>query len=221
MAEIPETKRSPTQERNYLDEARDRANRFTLNRIVSKVKKDPAADLTGFLGQQLKKYPTLVENLAQSARAKKPEHEAGANYGASRDKPQTPSESLLVSPELPLEILHPLSSRLLKLSSECEAACTADDLSGPLSKVFLTAMNRRLSEAECLHQIHSNFVLSLGPSVAVKINGSLDPDHISNLRYLNSGIPDMPAPQCLGAFQNGRRSYFFQSRVPGVPLESV
>jgi len=221
MAEIPETTTSATSERNYLDEARELANRLTLNRVASKLKSDPAADLTDFLSKQLKKYPVFVDSLAKSARAKSQQNETVMNDAGKRHEPPGLPTSLLISPELPLEILHPLSSHLLELAFEGESVCAIDGLSDPLSKAFLGAINRRLSEAECLHELHGNFVLGLGPSVAVKISGSLDPDHISNLHYVNSRIPDMPAPQCLGAFRNGRLSYFFLTRVPGVTLESV
>lgn len=133
---------------------------------------------------------------------------------------ETP-EIKTVSAELPVEIVYPLNSRLLELLFEGEEVRAADDLSTSLSEDIVAALNRRLAEAECLHELHHNFVLGLGPSVAAKIGPSLDVDHLSNLRYVNSRVPDTPTPQCLGAFRNGHQSYFFLSRAPGVTLESV
>lgn len=171
-----------------LEEARMVVNRLTATGVASRVEKDPAADLTGFLDLQAKQSSNFVETLAQSIRDKSLEHEEGetSRDGDGGQDPLTPARSISLSEELQVKILHPLGPRLLELVFGGEQAPVADDSSESPPEGFVPAVNRHLADAECLHELHRNFVLGLGPSVAVKIAHFLDADHISNLRYVNA-----------------------------------
>lgn len=50
-------------------------NQLTLKRIVAEVEHDPAADLTGLLSTEQKRYPGFVEFMAQSIRTRGPDHQ--------------------------------------------------------------------------------------------------------------------------------------------------
>lgn len=206
-----------------LREARKVVNRITLNRVASEVDADPAADLTDLLATQLKIYPGFVETFAQSVRARSPERKDGGGTRGSDDSQEPPpaAESLSVSAELPIKIVYPLTPHLLAFIHEGEAIRAADNSSGSPPRELVAALNRQMAEAERLHELHNNFVLGLGPSVAAKVGPFLDVDHLSNLQYVNSRVPDIPTPQCLGAFRDSHQSYFFLSRAPGVTLESA
>ena len=220
MAETRETK---TASEHDLREARKVVNRIILSRIVSEVGADPVADLTDLLDTQLKVYPGLVKTLAQSVRARSPGPiDAGDTRSSDSDQETQPAaESISVSSKLPLEIVYPLTSRLLDIVFEGREVRAADDSLGFLSEDLVAALNHRLAVAECPHKLLCNFVLGFGPLVTAKVGPSLDVDHVSNLQYVNARAPDTPILQCLGAFRNGHRSYFFLSRAPGVTLESI
>ena len=77
---------------------------------------------------------------------------------------------------------------------ETKQGFAGEDSVQALPENFVAAINHQLAEAERLHELHSNLVLGLGPSVAVKVSPFLDMDHLYNLRYVSSRVPDTPVP---------------------------
>ena len=193
-----------------LEEARKVANRLTLKRLVSEVEADSAADLTNFLNIQLKKYPGFVQYFAQTLHTKnleQGERKGTHDTQATQDtqdgqRPPRAADSVLVSDGLPLEILRPLSPLLLKLLSETKQGFAGENSVQALPEDFVAAINHQLAEAERLHELQSNLVLGLGPSVAVKVSPFLDMDHLYNLRCVSWRVPDTPVPQGLSALRS-------------------
>ncbi|KAL2160757.1 hypothetical protein VTH06DRAFT_954 [Thermothelomyces fergusii] len=196
-----------------LDEARRLANTSTLNRLASKLKADPAADLTQTLKQQADAYPQLRRGLEQAAREKAAARGSGSG-SESESRSAGPSDTQLrpFFAEGPVEIIHALDRRITALLGLTDPQNAAE---------LATRVNEAIEHAEVLWRLHETVVLGLGPSVVVKIGTSLDADEVENLRYINAHVPDVPAPSSLGCLRAGRKTYHFMSRAAGVTLESV
>ncbi|KXX83131.1 hypothetical protein MMYC01_200349 [Madurella mycetomatis] len=200
-----------------IDEARKLANTSTLNRLASKLKANPAADLAQALKQQADAYPQLRRRLEQAAQEKATAKSSDSDSDSGpehRPGKASPSNAQLhpFLIEAPIEISHALDQRIITLLS----------LTGPQNALELAAhINKAIGNAEVLWRLHGTVVLGLSASVVVKIGTSLDPDEAANLRYINAHVPDVPAPSFLGCLKAGRKTYHFMSRAVGVTLESV
>ncbi|KAL2179727.1 kinase-like domain-containing protein [Thermothelomyces heterothallicus CBS 202.75] len=210
-----------------IDEARRLANTSTINRLVSKLKADPAADLAQALKQQAVAYPQLRRRLEQAAQEKATAQGSGSGSGSDGDGDgdgdsgpehrtgKVRPSNVQLHPFLiegSVEIIHALDQRIIALLG----------LTDPQNALELaTHVNEAIENAEVLWRLHGTVVLGLGASVVVKIGASLDPDEVENLRYINAHVPDVPAPSFLGCLKAGRKTYHFMSRAAGVTLESV
>jgi hypothetical protein len=198
-----------------IDEARRLANTSTLNRLATRLKTNPAADLTQALKQQADAYPQLRRRLEQAAQEKAKAKAAQGSDGDSDNGPEAgPHHSQLQAflLEPPLETIHALDSRVVAVLGLSDTQNTLE---------LTTHINKAIESGEVLWSLHGTVVLGLGPFVVVKIGTSLDPDEVANLRYVNAHAPSVPTPSSLGCLKAGRRTYHFMSRAAGVTLESL
>ncbi|KAK3313307.1 hypothetical protein B0H66DRAFT_577388 [Apodospora peruviana] len=86
---------------------------------------------------------------------------------------------------------------------------------------LVDVLNQAINEGKVLWSLHGTSVRTIGSEAVVKIGTGLDPDGITNLQYINTHAPQVPAPSCLGSLLSGKRTYVFMSRAEGVTLESV
>ncbi|EFZ02052.1 Protein kinase-like domain protein [Metarhizium robertsii ARSEF 23] len=202
---------SPSKE-SVADKACKLANRVILAQIQTKLKRNPATNLSPFLRQQSESYDEFVANLAAGQNAE--------SDSEDEDCPDLSNELCgLVLGGSP-EIIHALHDRVLELSSGGATTCNLDN-SKNLPMNIVAGLNEAIQGGQVLWRLHDTFVIGLGSSEVVKISTSLDLDEISNLEYLNSLSLGIPIPLCLGALRSGRRVYLFMSRASGQPLEMV
>ncbi|KAI2626388.1 kinase-like protein [Xylaria nigripes] len=202
-------------------QARKHANIVVLDQLNSRIKNEPAANLSPLLIQQVASYPQLVESLTKPI-VPSPSIQQPGNH----DVPEAVSGSKetklpLISTDQPIRIIHCLSHEILDLlNHSVEYDCTISP-SDHLPSEAASSLNELIQGGEIIHQLHGLYVISIGPRYAVKISTSGDLEQITNLQYIYERAPEVPTPQCLGTISDGRRTYFFMSRVPGRTLESV
>lgn len=200
-----------------IKKAHGLANTITLNRITSKVKGNPAVDLSDLLKQQATTYPQLRDILVQEAHRRlttcspkeEPTNKDSSNSSAAG------LHGLLIHGAV--EITHPIDPRILE-----HAGIQSSGTESPSADIhIITRLNQALRTSQVLWNLHSLFVLSLGHTEVVKAGTSLDPDGTTNLQYINTHVPEIPTPSFLGSLTSGRRTYCFMSRANDVTLESV
>lgn len=203
-----------------LMKAQKLANTITSNTLMSKIKRDPSADLSKLLQQQASAYPQLRSSLIQAAQQRAA---AAANPDETSDdetyaeSPEDAVTGLLIDPEF--EIIDPLSEKL-RIGADAHETHTKVESSGS-SPDIIEVLNQAIRNGKSLWALHHTSVLALGESVVVKIGRSLDSDGISNQQYINTHAPEIPVPSCLGSLKSSGRTYVFMSRADGVPLDSL
>jgi hypothetical protein len=210
---------------NEIEKAHTLANDLTLNRLTSKLKGNPAFDLAHALKQQANAYPRLWASLEQAAQRK----------ATTRDRERAPDrngkETIQMSrcpdaqPETgdvlingPIQITHPLGKRTVELAG---LTSFPPEAASQHAAELVAGINKAIEKGKILWKLHGTVVLGLGASEVVKIGTSVDLDEVTNLSYINSYVPAVPAPSCLGCLTAEKRSYFFMSRSDGVTLESL
>ncbi|KAK3294270.1 uncharacterized protein B0H64DRAFT_300309, partial [Chaetomium fimeti] len=172
--------------------ARRLANTSTLNRLASRLKANPAADLAQVLKQQADAYPQLRRRLEQAALEKATAQDSNSDSDGDGGRNSGPEHGARKASPPNAEL--PLAAQI----------------------------NQAIGNAEVLWRLHGTIVLGLSVSVVVKIGTSLDLDEVANLRYIHAHVPEVPAPSFLGCLKAGRRTYHFMSRAAGITgLESV
>lgn len=203
-----------------IKKAHELANTITLNRLTSKVKQNPAIDLSHLLKQQATAYPQLRNILVQEAHRRlttcSPEEEPPTNKDASSSS-AAELHGLLIQSDV-VEITHPLDQRIL---AHAGIPCSGTESPSADIHTLTTGLNQALRTSWVLWNLHSSFVLSLGRCEVVKTGTSLDPDGAANLQYINTHAPEIPTPSFLGSLTSGRRRYCFMSRANDVTLESA
>lgn len=90
-----------------------------------------------------------------------------------------------------------------------------------LSAVVVVGLNKALAQSTILRQLVSTAVLGLDPEVVVKIEHSIDVNHISTLNYIKEHAPNIPTPDVYGVLATDTRTYLFMSRIHGEPLDKL
>ena len=219
MSELrPQDNEAVPSELAEIKKAHELANTITLTRLTSKVKQNPAIDLSDLLKQQATTYPQLRDILAQEAHRRlttRSPKEEPPNKDSSTSSPAELHGLLIHSA---VEITHSLDQRILAhagiQSSGSESPSTDID-------TLTTGLNQALQTSKLLWNLHSSFLLSLGRYEVVKTSTSLDPNGTTNLQHINTQVPEIPTPSFLGSLASGQRTYCFMTRANGVTLESV
>lgn len=208
---------SPAFESNTRDgkvqEAYKLANTITMGHLTRKLQADPTADLSSVLEQQARLYPELRGGLAEEAR--------DAAAVATRDQDDQFSAAIEVGDSRnddDVEISHPLCSEVVDFAG-LEGQVTDDELVSALMPKLHQLMR---PGGHVLFSLHDTSVLGLGEFGVVKIGStSLNPEGITNLRYVNSRLPQIPSPKFLGSMESRQRIYVFMTRGKGATLEEV
>ncbi|KIH91492.1 hypothetical protein SPBR_01772 [Sporothrix brasiliensis 5110] len=208
-------------------QANQQLKKSILGALSETLNRDPAADLTRLLEEQSRAYVLLRSDLGESAALKQYSQSCSDQASASDDETGDDWSSMLLDNSSTIQVDHALDSRILEL------ACT-DEPRQRLSKLlsfptedglsqdhFSAGLNAALRQGEILWRLYETVVVGLRADVVVKISTSLDSDGISNLEYLNTHIPSVPAPILLGSITCGRRSYVFMTRGRGETLEAM
>ncbi|KAJ4293709.1 hypothetical protein N0V88_005217 [Collariella sp. IMI 366227] len=202
-----------------VEKAQALANNVTLSRFSAKLKDNSAANLEHILKQQADAYPQLRRNLEQSARRKiaaKSQDSVPERTPEKSSDPQPKMGAFLI--DGPIQIIHPLTKRIVEVA---EMPDILPEEALQLAADLVLGINKAIEKGEILWELHGTAVVGLSPTEVVKIGTSLDPDEIMNLNYINTHVPAVPAPACLGVFTVMKRTYFFMSRAEGVELESL
>jgi hypothetical protein len=196
-----------------VQEARSLANEATFSQLTSMVNHDSAADISEFLKREAIAYPRLVDELTVALSS------SPVGETPSQDHQPSVATGLLDLPvDGSIKVPHSLDRSVLDLihaTSDCE------ELPSHIPKEMATALNQAIRGGKILFQLHDTFVIEIGPSHVVKAAQSLDPDHIHNIQYITTHVPELPIPHCLGVLLNDQRTYLFMSRAAGTTLESV
>ncbi|KAI4642607.1 uncharacterized protein J4E79_011489 [Alternaria viburni] len=194
-------------------EARSLANEATLSQLISMVSRDSAADISQVLKREATAYPRLVDELTVAFNS------SPVDETHNEDHQSSVATGLLDLPvDGSVKVTHSLDQSVLNLvhaTSEC------DEVLSHIPKEMAAAFNQLTRGGEILFQLHDTFVIEIGPSHVVKVAQSLDPDHVDNIQYLATHVPELPIPQCLGVLRSDQRTYLFMSRATGTTLESV
>ena len=194
-------------------EARSLANEATLSQLTSMVSHDPAADIAEVLKREATAYPRLVNELAVAFNS------SPINETHNKDHQPSVATGLLDLPvDGTVEVTHSLDQSVLGL---LHAIAECDKVLSHIPKEMAAAFNQLIRGGKTLFQLHETFVVEIGPSHVVKVAQSLDPDHIDNIQYVATHVPELPIPHCLGVLRSDQRIYLFMSRATGTTLESV
>ncbi|EPE05261.1 phosphotransferase family protein [Ophiostoma piceae UAMH 11346] len=207
------------------------AKKSILEALAETLKQDPAADLTKLLEEQARAYALLRSKLGAGSAPKKSNQscsaqasDAGDGSAVSLSDGETDEWSSVLLDDSAIRVDHAIDPRVLGLlcpdsrQQTLQSFPTEDGLS---EGQFATGLNAALRQGELLWRLYETVVVGLGPTVVVKIGTSLDPDGVTNLGYINTHLPSVPAPTFLGAITCGRWSYAFMTRGRGVTLEAV
>ncbi|KAI1856407.1 hypothetical protein JX265_011654 [Neoarthrinium moseri] len=214
-------------EGHEIKKAHELANTLTINRLASKCRGNPAADLAHILKQQAGAYPQLRGSLERVARTKaatrtRDQGSVPTEIQTSRldadAQPQPEIDDLLIDESI--QVAHSLSTSIMELAGLTNVPPAA--ASQNVAKLAL-GVNEAIAKGKILWKLHGTVVLGLSASVVVKIGTSLDLDEVTNLSYINTFMPAIPAPLCLGCLTSTakKRTYFFMSRSDGVTLETI
>ena len=121
---------------------------------------------------------------------------------------------LLLHDDDQLEILYPVGNDVIALAGPT----ASQDVH---HRALVASLNEAMENGQVLWSLHDTVVMGIEGSRVVKIGTSLDHDGITNLDYINTHAPDIPAPSCLGSLRSGPRTYFFMTRADGVTLETI
>lgn len=198
-----------------IEKAHELANTLTINRLASKLRSNPAADLARVLQQHANAYPQLRSGLEQAAQRRV----------AAKDRKRAPGMNAKETTELDdffidgsIQVIHPLGKRIVELAG---LAAFSPEAASQHAAELVMGINKAIEKGKILWKLHGTVVLGLGTSEVVKIRTSLDLDEVTNLSYINTYVPDVPAPSCLGCLTAKQRTYFFMSRSDGVALETL
>ncbi|KAI4677817.1 hypothetical protein J4E81_010747 [Alternaria sp. BMP 2799] len=175
-------------------EARSLANEATLSQLTSMVSHDSAADISEVLKREATAYPRLVNELAVAFNS------SPINETHNKDHQPSVATGLLDLPvDGTVEVTHSLDQSVLGLS---HAIAECDKVLSHIPKEMAAAFNQLIRGGKILFQLHETFVVEIGPSHVVKVALSLDPDHIDNIQYVATHVPELPIPDCLGVLRN-------------------
>ncbi|KAK4170648.1 kinase-like domain-containing protein [Triangularia setosa] len=214
-----------------IDKAHELANTLTLNRLKSKLKSDPTADLALALKQQANSYPQLRGTLAHAAQKKVAARGQQPQAAQQTEQRQPEGSTTGTSPrdaqwqdfvvEPPIQITHDLDQSVVRLVGLNDDSCCRPGADPHIVGELAAGMNKAIKNGQVLWALHGTVVIGLGESVVVKIGSSLDPDEVENLRYVNTRAPAVPAPSYLGCLTARQKTCVFMSRADGVTLESL
>lgn len=224
MVDLPWRGLQDSLAKQEIEKAHELANTLTLNSLTSKLKHNPATDLTQTLAQQANVYPQLRGSLEQAAPRKATKQGGRALVGKSAKEttqtngPDAHSEIGDFLIDGPIQITHPLAQRIVEL-----AGMTAfpPEATSQHRVELAIGINKAIKKGKILWKLHGTVVVGIGASEVVKIGTSIDLDEVTNLSYINAHAPAVPAPKCLGCLTAKGRTYFFMSRSDGVTLETV
>ncbi|POR31015.1 Uncharacterized protein TPAR_08761 [Tolypocladium paradoxum] len=203
---------APPAEKSEIEKAHELANTITVNRFTSKIRGDPAIDLSQFLKQQSTAYPRLRDSLAQIGHRRTSVCEPKAETDSKKDGGRSSDAELrgiLVEGDVVVaDALHDRIRALAGMSNSNDAGNFA-------------TLNQVMKDGQMLWNLHGTFVLGLGAAEVVKIGEGLDPDGITNLQYVNTHVPEVPTPLYLGSLTCNHRTYIFMSRAEGVALDTL
>ncbi|KAI4714369.1 hypothetical protein J4E89_000048 [Alternaria sp. Ai002NY15] len=194
-------------------EARSLANEATLSQLTSMVSRDSAADISEVLKREATAYPRLVNELAVAFNSSPVDETHNEDH-----QPSVATGLLDLPVDGSVKVTHSLDRSVLDMvhtKPEC------DEVPSHIPKEMAAAFNQLIRGGEILFQLHDTFVVEIGPSHIVKVAPSLDPDHIDNIQYVATHVPELPIPHCLGVLRSDQRTYLFMSRATGTTLESV
>ncbi|KAI4675980.1 uncharacterized protein J4E84_009779 [Alternaria hordeiaustralica] len=194
-------------------EARSLANEATLSQLTSMVSHDPAADISEVLKREATAYPRLVDELAEAFNSSPVDESHNEYY-----QPSVATGLLDLPVDGSVKVTHSLDRSLLDL---VHAISECDEVLSHIPKEMAAAFDQLMRGGKILFQLHDTFVIEIGPGHVVKVAQSLDPDHIDNIQYVATHVPELPIPHCLGVLRSDQRTYLFMSRATGTTLESV
>jgi len=194
-------------------EARSLANQATLSQLTSIVSNDPATDISKVLRREATAYLRLVDELTVAFSSP-----SNSNTQIGDLQPSVATGLLDMPVDGSVKVIHSLDRSVLELA---HATQEYEESPSHIPKEIAATLNQVIRGGKILFELHRSFVIDIEHGDVVKVASSLDLDHVDNIQYPATHVPELPIPHWLGVLRSGKMTYLIMSRALGTTLESI